>query len=218
MSIREGHYVESESKIRADIRKTLVRSSSEFYYENPKVDHLYRVKGTIIVKKNSTKNSFLDVVQKRAKSSVDPRKYSTIFDWRKNKGFKIPKDDKGGFIDMIMKEKKKIPAPSKYNAWLRPKILGNYKNNESKQTVIDSIALEKAYVPAPNKYDCFKSLAEESKLRQIPRVHKVTKSLKVKEKPTPAPGAKMTEENLNFLLKKPIFVKIDKSKNQSFLA
>jgi hypothetical protein len=84
--------------------------------------------------------------------------------------------------------------------------------------VIDSIAYEKSYVPPPNKYDCFKSLSEVSKERNAPRVHKETKSLKEKEKPTPAPGAKLTDENLKFLLRKSIIVKIDKSKNQSFLA
>lgn len=148
---------------------------------------------------------------------MDPRKYSTIFDWRKNPGFKIPKDDKGGFIDLLMAEKKKIPAPSKYNAWIKPKILGNYKQKDIKATVIDSIAFEKAFVPAPNKYNCFKSLAEESKLRNIPRALKTTKSLKEKEKPTPAPGGKLTEEGLNYLLRKTTNIKIVKTKNNSFI-
>jgi len=43
------------------------------------------------------------MVQRRAKSVVDPRKYSQIYDWTKNKGFMIPKDEKGGFIDVIQK-------------------------------------------------------------------------------------------------------------------
>ena len=116
-----------------------------------------------------------------------------------------------------MAEKKKIPAPSKYNSWIKPKILGNYKQKETKQTVIDSIAFEKAYVPAPNKYNPVKSLAEESKLRNIPRTVKTTRSLKEKEKPTPAPGAKMTDESLNFLLKKITYVKFDKTKGMSFI-
>jgi len=116
-----------------------------------------------------------------------------------------------------MAEKKKIPAPSKYNAWIKPKILGNYKQKETKQTVIDSIAFEKAYVPAPNKYNSYKSLAEESKIRNIPRTIKTTKSLKEKEKPTPAPGAKMTEESLNYFLRKTINIKFEKTKGMSFI-
>ena len=194
-----------------------MRSASEFHYVNPRTDHSYRIKGTIIVKKNETKNSFLDVVQKRAKSLVDPRKYSTIYDWRKNKGFKIPKDEKGGFIDQLMAEKKKIPAPSKYNAWIKPKVLGNYKLKEVKATVIDSIAFEKSFVPAPNKYNSFKSLAEESKLKNVPRPLKTNKSVKEPEKPTPAPGAKLTDECLNYVIPKTTIVKFEKTKNMSFI-
>lgn len=77
-----------------------------------------------------------------------------------------------------MAEKKKLPAPSKYNAWLKPKVLGNYKLTETKATVIESVAFEKAYVPAPNTYNSFKSLAEESKLKNIPRKVTTVKSLK----------------------------------------
>jgi len=116
-----------------------------------------------------------------------------------------------------MAEKKKIPAPSKYNAWIKPKILGNYKLKEVKATVIDSIAYEKAFVPAPNKYNTFKSLAEESKLRNSPRTHKTVKSLKEKEKPTPAPGAKLTDEVLNYVLPRSTIVKFEKTKNMSFI-
>jgi len=83
--------------------------------------------------------------------------------------------------------------------------------------VIDSIAFEKAFVPAPNKYNPVKSLAEESKLRNIPRTTKSTRSLKEKEKPTPAPGAKMTDQSLNFLLRKVTIVKFDKTKGMSFI-
>ena len=83
--------------------------------------------------------------------------------------------------------------------------------------MIDSIAFEKAYVPAPNKYNPVKSLAEESKLRNMSRTIKSTKSLKEKEKPTPAPGAKITDENLNFVLKKVTIVKFDKTKGMSFI-
>jgi len=73
------------------------------HYQNPKSDSYYRIKGTMVLKKSKSNNSFLDMVQRRAKSVVDPRKYSQIYDWTKNKGFMIPKDEKGGFIDVIQK-------------------------------------------------------------------------------------------------------------------
>lgn len=70
----------------------------------------------------------------------------------------IPKDEKGGFIDVIQKQKKDIPAPNKYNPQKKYKLLGNYKLTNSKTTIIDSIAFEKAFVPPPNKYN-YKDLA-----------------------------------------------------------
>jgi len=52
MQIRDTLSVDSKAEIRAQIRANLVRSASEFNYKNPKVDHNYHIKGTIIVKKN----------------------------------------------------------------------------------------------------------------------------------------------------------------------
>jgi len=52
MHIRDDLSIDSKAKVRASIRANLVRSASQLYYVNPKVDHNYHIRGTIIVKKN----------------------------------------------------------------------------------------------------------------------------------------------------------------------
>jgi len=71
----------------------------------------------------------------------------------------IPKEKKQTFIDKIMTEKKKIPAPNKYDSWIEPRVKGCVKLKSSKCSILESIAFEKKAIPGPNKYDYFKGLA-----------------------------------------------------------
>ena len=37
------------------------------------------------------------------------------------------KEKKKTFIEVLQNSKKNIPPPNKYESWIRPKVLGNYK-------------------------------------------------------------------------------------------
>ena len=71
----------------------------------------------------------------------------------------ISKGKKQSYIDLLIKNKKDIPAPNKYKSWIKPKIKGNTKLTSSKASILECISYEKSTIPAPNKYEPFKSLA-----------------------------------------------------------
>jgi hypothetical protein len=52
IQIRDNLSIDTEAQVRASIRANLVRSQNELYYVNPKIDHNYHIRGTLIVKKN----------------------------------------------------------------------------------------------------------------------------------------------------------------------
>ncbi len=52
IQIKDNLSIDTEAQVRASIRANLVRSHNELFYVNPKVDHNYHIRGTLIVKKN----------------------------------------------------------------------------------------------------------------------------------------------------------------------
>ena len=57
--------------------------SLDCFYHVPTREHKYIVHGTPIIQSDSdTKYSYMSQVIKRAKSSIDPRKYSKQIDWK----------------------------------------------------------------------------------------------------------------------------------------
>ena len=98
---------------------------------------------------------------KRAKSSVDPRKYASHEDWKKTSldkrtqySYLVPKAKKTTFIDETVQAKKKIPGPPHYdNTGLLEKVHGFYGPSETKCSVIVSSAFEKKFIPGPNIYE-----------------------------------------------------------------
>ncbi len=71
----------------------------------------------------------------------------------------ISKGPKKSFFELLMKEKKEIPASNKYKSWIKPKIKGSVKLTSSKASILECISFEKSKIPAPNKYEPYKSLA-----------------------------------------------------------
>lgn len=54
----------------------------------------------------------------------------------------------------MIKDKKKIPAPSHYdNTGLKEKIHGHYNKSEPKCSVLVTTAYEKKFIPGPNVYE-----------------------------------------------------------------
>ena len=98
---------------------------------------------------------------KRAKSSVDPRKYASQNDWKKvaldsrtQFSHLIPKAKRITLCDKMVEDKKKIPGPPHYdNTGLKDKVHGFYGPSEVKCSVISSTAFERKMVPGPNAYE-----------------------------------------------------------------
>ena len=76
-------------------------------------------------------NGYIDKVVKRAKSSVDPRKYASHEDWKKTAldqrtqySYLIPKAKRITLCDQMVEVKKRIPGPPHYdNTGLKPDII-----------------------------------------------------------------------------------------------
>ena len=99
----------------------------------------------------------MDRVIKRAKSCVDPRKYSHQTEWKKRPekdNYKFPIAKRITLSDQMIKDKKLIPGPPAYNnTGLKQKIEGFYGKTEEKCSVIGSTAYEKKYIPGPSAYE-----------------------------------------------------------------
>ena len=139
---------------------------------------------------------------RRAKSSVDPRKYASQKDWRKaaldsrtQYSHLVPKAARVTLYGEMMKEKKRIPAPSYYdNTGLKDKVHGFYGPSELKCSVISSTAFEKKFIPGPNAYEDNRgkgmSLILKEKAKRYLYQHKPTKfesGVKWKKTNEPAP-------------------------------
>jgi hypothetical protein len=119
----------------------------------------------------------------------------------------------GSFLDIVIAQKKAIPAPSAYNQWLAPKIKGNYTSSLDKFTITESHAHEKLAVPAPNRYTPYQDLATESKRRFPSRTYEPSTSLKKEPKSlTRAPGDKLNDKILEAIQRRSFMVDFGKEK------
>jgi hypothetical protein len=86
-------------------------------YKVPKVDYKYHIKETPIITREKSPSSFISQVIKRANSTVDPRKYSTIVDWRvrshQNLIGKFERQKRETMMAKLMKEKEDACASEK---------------------------------------------------------------------------------------------------------
>jgi len=84
-------------------------------YKVPKVDYKYHIKETPIITREKSSSSFISQIIKRANSTVDPRKYSAIVDWRvrSHQNFigKFERQKRETMMAKLMKEKRQMPGP-----------------------------------------------------------------------------------------------------------
>ena len=104
------------------------------------------------------KHSYMSQVLTRAKSSIDPRKYTPQVDWGKKSkerpNLAIPRVKKVTSTEQIILEKKEIPGPSQYkNTQVKHKIYGHYGKTEPKCTVTETTIFVKKGIPASSKYE-----------------------------------------------------------------
>ena len=101
----------------------------------------------------------MEQVVKRAKSSVDPRKYATQKDWevqskKAKDSHAIPKAKRITLADEMFKEKKWLPGPPAYdNSGVKQKVQGFYGTTELKFSILESTAYEKKHIPGPIAYE-----------------------------------------------------------------
>jgi hypothetical protein len=98
----------------------------------------------------------MNQVIKRAKSVVDPRKYSTQIDWKKQSSSQLkglqPREKKITFVEHLIAAKKRLPGPSNYKQWIAPRTHGFYGVKAERITVPVEWANNKKAIPAPSKY------------------------------------------------------------------
>lgn len=215
----------NEMIIRSQVRAEYARATKAWASKILKEDHTYHIKDTLLIRQNSVP-TYLDGVEKKAKvCKSGPETYSKIIDWKENKGMMIPKDARRSFIDDLVKVKKQIPAPNKYEAKARPQSVGYSKFNESKVTILESIAFEKKAIPASNKYNPKKSMSQISKERNVPRqsdkpdtsgCHPTIRITLSKFK-TGAPGGKLNDHSIDYNRKRSTNVQFNKDKGRSFV-
>ena len=134
-------------------------------YKVPREDHSYHIKHGIPIgegKRGShqeiDKKSWTGQIITRAKSSIDPRKYTPQVDWNKKSkerpNLAIPRVKKVTSTEQIILEKKSIPGPSQYpNTEQKHKIYGHYGKTEPKCTVTETTIFVKKGIPAPSLYE-----------------------------------------------------------------
>ena len=115
-------------------------------YTMPTHDHNYKLMHGLKFgnfedfKSQKPSQNYMSLVVDRAKSSVDPRKYTDQTDWRKKSvsrpNLSMPRKEKVTCTGEVMKiEKKKGLGPSVYEVPdLRLRILGTYSNKDDKYT------------------------------------------------------------------------------------
>ncbi len=96
-------------------------------------------------------------VEKRARSCIDPRKYSHLSDWEKRPvkdNCLFTKSKRVTLCEQRSKESNDIPGPPAYDKQDNfKKIVGFYGNTEVKMSVIGSTAFEKNHIPGPSVYE-----------------------------------------------------------------
>lgn len=143
---------------------------------------------------------YMTQIVKRAKSCVDPRKYTHQSDWKKKTKekdmFSFTHSKRITLADQMLIDKKSVPGPSHYdNSGLKSHVSGFYRPTEGKLSVTGSIAFEKHYIPSPAAYESrgrsMSEILNERKKKYLyvykpdPKALKVT--CKVKKTNDPAP-------------------------------
>ena len=177
------------------------------------------------------KRTYMSQVITRAKSSVDPRKYTPQVDWQKKSmqrpNLALPREKKISVTEELIAQKKKIPGPSHYKKTeIKPKIYGFYGNTESKVSIITSNAFEKKRIPGPSDYesrgksmsDILKDKAKKFLFHAAPDYTRT--SGKTKKSKDPGPGSYEVESALerSASRKRTIPHIIPKAKNINFMS
>lgn len=148
----------------------VMMDSLDCFYHVPTREHKYIVRGTPIVRSDTDmKYSYMSQVIKRAKSTVDPRKYSRQIDWRMRskqqlKGL-LERQKKISYVDQFIKAKKQVPGPTVYTNWIKPKTKGFYGKRSPRVFVSEEMMEMKKKIPSSTQYDTFKGLSQEIKDR-----------------------------------------------------
>ena len=161
---------DAEKKARARTAKKSMRSMSLMTfntmgssYNVPIEDHSYHIKYAPKIGKGvrypHKSQTYMAKVIERAKSSIDPRKYTPQVDWYKNSKMRpnlaLDLEKRVTVTEKIMRDKKKIPSVHFYKN-LDPnkrKIPGFYGSSTSKVTIFESINFAKKEIPGPSKYE-----------------------------------------------------------------
>ena len=169
---------------------------------------------------------------KRAKSCVDPRKYTHQTDWKKKKtekdSYTFNQSKRVTLADQMFIEKKEIPGPPKYdNKGLTPKVHGFYKPSEVKCSVTGSVAYEKKHVPSPAMYESRgKSMADLLKDKAVkfnyvykpdPAALKTSCKWKKNNEPAPTTYEFPIAKDKTSSMRSSIKNSVPKSKNSNFL-
>ena len=171
-------------------------------YNIPTRDHKYEIKyglkfGDFGVKPRPS--GYMHAIEKRARSVIDPQKYTQQFDWKKRSkempNYVIPKAKRITLADQMILDKKRIPGPPHYKDLdkLKPKVKGFYSNTETKCSMSGSIAFEKKFIPGPNMYESRgkgMSVILKEKSKAFLYVHKPDyskTSCKIRKTSAPAP-------------------------------
>lgn len=134
-------------------------------YHVPREDYKYRITETPIITQEKSSDSYINQVIKRARSSVDPRKYSVVVDWKARSTNrlpgKMPRQKKQTIMAELMRFKKSIPAPSAYKNWNWPRSTGFSTKISPRITIMQETMHEKKLIPSSTQYNTFKGFSKD---------------------------------------------------------
>lgn len=199
-------------------------------YRIPKVDHSYHIRETPIIKPEKQSDSYMNQVIRRARSSVDPRKYSEVVDWKARSASRLPgkmaRTKKETIMAELMRDKKSIPGPSVYQNWNKPRAKGFYGKISPRITVMEETMYEKKRIPSSTQYNTFKGFSKEVIERNKKRMsqayldgkRKDFAYFKLKKTNQPGPSTYETAKSIDRCsLRSSIQMKWAKAKKTSFL-
>jgi hypothetical protein len=105
----------------------------------------------------------------------------------------------------MIKDKKNIPASSKYASYKRPPVRGYANSKDARVSILEAESYGKMFIPASNKYNGKKDMATISRLRNIPKANdkpdttgtKKADRMSIPTLKTPAPGANLDDRKLD---------------------
>ena len=144
VTVDAGHTAAESNVIRPGTRAKSALSFETLGtgYTVPRVDHSYKVKHRFKMgnnyKERRPASGYMAMIEKRAKITVDPRKYSECVDWEKlskrRDNFVIPKKEKITVTTEHMREQKPKPGPHHYDTTVKHKIYGTYGGKDENVT------------------------------------------------------------------------------------